>query len=585
MARLTRPRRGAKIARAVPIIAFRRCATAAALAVAVSACQTRDTGVPTTGRAGGTVVFAAPNTGEPLFPPVAASSATFEIVDQIFESLAKLDGVNPLGDGHMSPVLADRWQWSPDSLSIAFHIDPRARWHDGVPVTATDVRYSFRTYTDTVVGAPLASNLATIDSVTVRDSATAVFWFKHRYPYQFYDAATLMYIVPAHLLAATPPSELRASPFGHHPIGTGRFRFVSWTPGQILTLTADTANYHGRPLLDNLVWVVAPDPQSAMVKLYAGDADVYEVIPPDARADVAAHRTLRLRPYTDGTYGFLGFNLRQQPFANRALRRALTMGLDRQSMLRNVFDTIGHVPPGPIVHWHFAADTTMRQLPYDTAAAGRTLDSLGWRRGSDGMRRRGGRLLTFGILTPTSSKIRMRYAVLVQEQMRGLGVTATVDAVEFGAFLKRLTAHQFDSFLNTWNVDAGPDAVQETWTTSAIASGLNYSAYSNPTFDALVDSGVTTGDLPRVRSYFSRAFQVINDDAPGAWLYEPGLVAAVNTRIHTGPLPIPRWWTSFADWSIPAAQRLPRDHIGVQANAVPAPNGVQPPHGVPQAPH
>jgi peptide/nickel transport system substrate-binding protein len=566
-ARLTPPRQRAKIARAVSSTALTSCI--AVLAVTLTACQARDTGIPTTGRAGGTVVFAAASSGESLFPPAVTSTAGQEVLDQMFESLASLDGVNPIGDAHMTPQLADRWQWAPDSLSIAFHIDPRARWHDGVPVTAEDVRYSYRIFTDTVVGAAVAPNLARIDSVTVRDSATVVFWFTHRYPYQFYTAATIMYIMPSHLLAATPSAELRASPFGHHPIGSGRFRFASWTPGQVLTLTADTSNYHGRPLLDNLVWLVTPDPQSALVKVYAGDADVLEVVPPDARADVASHRTLRLKPYTDGTYGFLGFNLRQPLFANRATRRALTMALDRASMLRNVFDTLGRIPPGPIVHWHFVADTTLRQLPYDTTAAGRTLDSLGWRRGPDGMRRRGGHALTFALLVPTSSKIRMRYAVLLQEQLRRIGVNATVDAVEFGTFLKRLSAHQFDTYLHTWNIDPGPDAITETWTTPAIASGLNYSGYSNPAFDALVDSGSTSPDLAQVRADFSRAFQIINDDAPGAWLYEPGLVAAVSARIHTGPLPAQRWWLDLADWSIPAAQRIPRDHIGVQPPAQP----------------
>ena len=79
-----------------------------------------------------------------------------DIVDQIFESLAKRDGVNPLGDAHMSPVLADRWQWSPDSLSIAFHIDPHARWHDGVPVTP-DRLFKIGSCTKTFVGAALMS--------------------------------------------------------------------------------------------------------------------------------------------------------------------------------------------------------------------------------------------------------------------------------------------------------------------------------------------------------------------------------------------------------------------------------------------
>jgi peptide/nickel transport system substrate-binding protein len=535
-----------------------------ALLVALAACQTRDTGAPTDGRAGGTVVFVVPNAGDPLFPPVVTNTATQEVVDQLFESLAKLDGVNPIGDTHMSPVLADRWTWSPDSLSIAFHINPRARWHDGVPVTAEDVRYSFRIYTDTALGAPSATYLTKIDSVTARDSTTAVFWFKHRYPYQFYDAGTLMYIVPSHLLATIPTSELRSAPFGHHPIGTGQFRFVSWVPGQTLTLTADTANYHGRPLLDNLVWVVAPDPQTAMIKLYAGDADVYEVAPSGTRGEIATHRTLRIRPYTDGTYGYFGFNLRRQPLANRGVRQALAMALDRDAMLHNVFDSLGRVPSGPIVHWHFVADTTLRQLPYDTVRAKHLLDSLGWRPGADGIRRRNGHPLTVAILVPTSSKNRMRYAILIQEQLRRVGVNVTVDAVEFGAYLQRLANHDFDAFLNTWNIDASPGSVRETWTSSAIPTNFNFGAYSSPTFDALVDSGSATSDTIRVRAYFRRAFQVINDDAPGVWLYEPGLAAVVNARIHTGPLPASHWWLTLADWSIPAGQRIPRDRIGVQ---------------------
>src|ERR1700722_6441988 len=133
-ARLTPLRQRAKIARAVPPTAFKSCI--AMIAVTLTACQARDTGIPTTGRAGGTVVFAAASSGESLFPPAGTSTAGQQVLDQMFESLASLDGVNPIGDAHMTPQLADRWQWAPDSLSIAFHIDPRARWHDGVPVTA-----------------------------------------------------------------------------------------------------------------------------------------------------------------------------------------------------------------------------------------------------------------------------------------------------------------------------------------------------------------------------------------------------------------------------------------------------------------
>ncbi|HEV2179541.1 MAG TPA: ABC transporter substrate-binding protein, partial [Gemmatimonadaceae bacterium] len=124
-----------------------------------------------------------------LFPPLIAETPDFVVADQILERLAEPDStLDTMGDRAFRPRLAESWTWAPDSLSIAFRIDANARWHDGPPVTARDVRFTFAIYRDTAVASPAAPLLANIDSVQVRAERVAVFWFHKRHAQQFFDA-------------------------------------------------------------------------------------------------------------------------------------------------------------------------------------------------------------------------------------------------------------------------------------------------------------------------------------------------------------------------------------------------------------
>jgi peptide/nickel transport system substrate-binding protein len=538
----------------------------AMIALGLTACQSGDRSASSAGQTGGTVVFATPSNIETLLPPAQVNITTAQILDLVFDYLADVgDSLNMLGDHGFTPRLANRWTWSPDSLSIAFSLDPRAKWHDGVPVRAADVKFTYKLYTDPAMGSGVASNLARIDSVTTPDSLTATVWFKQRYPTQFFDAATQMRILPAHVLASIPVASIRSSEAASHPIGSGRFRFVRWTPNQSIEIVADTANYRGRPLLDRLVWDIAPDYQSALVKLYTGEADMYEVVHPDDVPEVAKHAGLRTIVYPQPAYSFLGFNMKRPLFAEAGIRRAITLSLDRTSMVRNILDTLGVVAKGPFSRLNRISDTTVAQVPYDTAAANRLLDSLGWKRGKDGMRARGGRKLAFQVLVPSSSKYRVRMASLIQDQLQRVGIAATPSVLENSVTLSQIHGHDFDTFIGSWISDLSPNDPKQTWTTSAETAGLNYFSYSDPKFDAAIDSGLLDLDPARSKAHFSHAYQIIVADEPGVWLYEPQLVAAVSARIHTAPFRPDGWWIKVPQWYIPAGERTARDRVGLAA--------------------
>ena len=210
----------------------------APLALILAAACTSRGGGSCRGEYCGTVVFAA--IGEPasLLPPVTDHILDRDIFDQLFLKLADIGpGLNTVGDSGFQPQLADRWTWT-DSLTLAFHLDPRARWQDGRPVTAGDVVFTFAAYADSILDAADRVNLARIASVTAPDSSTAVFRFRQRYPEMFFDAVYYLRILPAHLLRSLPLHDWRSAAFGRSPIGTGRTGSSagiragawSWTP-------------------------------------------------------------------------------------------------------------------------------------------------------------------------------------------------------------------------------------------------------------------------------------------------------------------------------------------------------------------
>jgi peptide/nickel transport system substrate-binding protein len=536
------------------------------------------------GDIGGTVVIASSSEADLLLPPLVETIDGKKAIDLLFDQLARIGPeLNTIGDRGFTPQLAERWTWAPDSLSIAFHLNPKARWHDGVPVRAGDVRFTYALYTDPTVGSPHTPNVADIDSVTVRDSLTAVFWFKRRFPEQFFQAVYQMSIVPEHLLAGEPRASLRTSRFARQPVGSGRFRFARWVPGQTLELVADTANYRGRPKLDRVMWAIAPDYTAATTKLFAGEADFFETMRPEQLPELARNASLKAVPRPALETGFLQFNLRDPKartrpnpiFGDRAVRRALTMALDRQSLVRSVFDSLAYPSLGPLVRAQASADTTLPQIPFDLAAARAALDSAGWRDADgDGVREKDGRRLSFSLLAPTSSRNRMRLAVLIQEQLKQAGVEVRLEQLEFATFMTRLHQREFDAVMGTFGWDPSPGVIRQAWSGDAARAkgGGNYGHYVNAAFDAEVDSAIVEANPETSKAHYRRAYEIIIADAPAVWIYELRQIAAAHRRIQLAGVRADAWWAGIDAWSIPADQRIPRDRIGLRGApaAVPA---------------
>jgi peptide/nickel transport system substrate-binding protein len=505
----------------------------------------------------GTLVIAALGQPDILLPPITQLAIARDVSDQLFLKLADVGmSANTIGDDDFVPQLAARWDWT-DSVTLTFHLDPRAKWQDGVPVTAADVAFTFDIYSDSTVNSPSRPALRDIVAVTARDSLTAVFRFRRPYAEMFYDAVYHMRVLPAHLLRALPRTAWQAAPFGRQPIGDGPYRFVSWKAGESLELAADSTFFLGRPHLRRLIWRFTPNLDVAVTQLIAGQADAIEVLgPPDNVKRVHDVAGLATYPYPGTTYGFLAFNLRANGdtgaphpvFGNRDLRRAVVMALDREGMLHNVWGDLAAVPPGPMPRlWSLWDSSLARNLAHDSAAAARLVAQRGRR--------------AFHLLVPTTSGLRRQYARLIQAQLQPFGLDVRVDEVDFSVVQQRVGSGQFDAVVWAWATSPSPiDATRENWTRRGFGGG-NMGRYDNPQLDRLVEDAAAARNRDAATRLLRSAIALWNSDAPAAPLYAPDNVAAVNRRVSDVTIRPDSWLALVRTWRIPASQLSDRDRV------------------------
>jgi ABC-type transport system substrate-binding protein len=323
-----------------------------------------------------------------LMEGAASSVANGEIADQLFLRLANLGPtLTTAGDKDFVPMLARSWSRR-DSLTLVFELDPRARWHDGAPVTARDVVFTYERSRDPR-RAPRVSNLLRhITAVTAEGDRRVVFRFARRYAEQFYDATWHVQPLPAHLLDTVPADRLERSAFVTSPVGNGPYQWGRSVPGQFIELTANGAFFLGRPKIERVIVRLAADPDARLNLLLSGEADAADNIPPPLGniARVAAAPGLRVIPVPSPTVGYLLFNQRNP--ADRSaphpvltdirVRRAITLALDRKLMNQKVLGPYGSVPYGPVAPYLWIRYGAPEPLPQNQAEARRLLAAAGW---------------------------------------------------------------------------------------------------------------------------------------------------------------------------------------------------------------
>ena len=429
---------------------------------------------------------------------------------------------------------------------VTFFLHGGVRWHDGVPFTADDVKFTYEALVNPRNASPRAASYESIKSVEVVNELTARVTYKRLSSPAIID--WLMGIIPRHLLddaalkremdAASLSKEARAtfsvrsSQFGRHPIGTGPFRFVEWRPDQFIHLQRNEDYWGPKAEQTDVFFRTIPDYLTTELEFQAGALDRYDALPHQAaryRKDPAYHVVDRRRGY----YSYIAYNLRRPLFKDVRVRRALGMALDIDSLIKYALSGEGKRSTGPFYSNTPYNDPAVQALPYDPARALSLLAEAGWKKNARGMLEKDGKPLQFTVVTNNGNPQRKATMIIAQEAWRKLGIDCKIQAFEWTVFLDDFVHKlNFDAIVLSWvGGDINPDKYQ-LWHSSQVHEfQLNFSGYENPRVDELIERVREEYDLDAQIALTHEIHRLIAEDQPYTFLYEPTEPIVLDRRI------------------------------------------------------
>jgi peptide/nickel transport system substrate-binding protein len=440
------------------------------------------------------------------------------------------------------PYLARSWEVNADTTALTFHLRTDVFWHDGVRTDAGDVAFTYRTVTNPATAFPNPAYWDLYDrgpgGVEVVDDSTITF---HLRPHaDFLDAWRATAILPEHLLADVPPERLSTHPFDSEcPVGNGPFAFVEHRPNDRWVFEANAAfpaELGGRPYLDRLVHRVIPEQTTLLTELLTGGIQVYMSAPPDQAKRIEADPDVDLLTSPHREVNFLAWNARRPQLADRRVRTALTMGVDRERIVRAVIGDYGRMARTTVTptHWQFDPEA-VPEVPYDPDGARALLDEAGWRdRDGDGVREDAqGRPLTITLKYNQGSRSRQTIAELVQAQLADIGVDIRPQAVDVPTFSSQLftEAKDFDGAVLSWVMDFRLDD-RDMFDSNRLDGPFALSGTNNAELDRFLDTLQTVVDRAAAKPLWDEYQRLLVEEQPYTFLYFADRIAGVRKSLH-----------------------------------------------------
>jgi peptide/nickel transport system substrate-binding protein len=486
-------------------------------------------------RRGGTVVtgWTAEPAGvnELILPSLQVNS---EVIFRVFRRLAE---EQPDFNEHpptFEPQLAKSWEWSPDHKVLTFHLREDAVWSDGVPVTAEDVRWTFEAQTNPDVAWDSVDSKEQIDRVVVVDPHTVRFHFSRVYPAQMLNANEGV-ILPKHAWSRLPFSEWRrnADWFKKNLVTSGPFTIASWEPNQEMVLARNERYYDKSvPYLDRVVMRFISDQASLLPQLLSGDLDFAPQVTPADVPRIESSPRLELRHYWINLYVGVGWNNEHPLFSDPEVRRAMTLAMDRQTIVETLLGRFGRVATSPIPSIVWAHDRSIQPWPYNPEEARRILAAKGWKdTNGDGVLDKDGKPFAFELLTNAGNQIRTDAMVMIQDQLKKVGVRVEPRQIEFNTLATRTTEGDYDATLLGFSVDTSL-SLTSSFHSRSIEEASNYMRYRNAEVDRLIEEAATQPEMERMKPYLDRIQQILHQEQPMTFLWESQRLTAINKRVR-----------------------------------------------------
>lgn len=481
-------------------------------------------GVHTEGMVGGFT------TANPLY---ATNQADMSVTRLVFSSLLKYDE-----DGKLVGDLAKSWQVSESETEYTVTLNDDIFWHDGQPVTAKDVVFTYKTIQKPDAQSPLFGGWQNI-TVTQKDAKTVTFALSN--PLSSFLHSLTNGIVPEHVLKDVKPANLRTASFNTiNPVGSGPFKWrsvevrgaVQQNREERIALEGYDGYYAGAPKLDGFVLRVFHDKNQLISEFKNLQVDAMaglDEVPASLQDDTSVVTynlplKAQVMTYFKTTSGVL---------ANPKVRQALVHAANQQEIIKTLsYPTIPVTEP--VLRGQFGYDPALQQLVYNQAEAKNLLDADGWVVGKNGIRMKDNVPLSFALHAKNTPEF-TRVTTMLQKQWRAIGVDAKLVLQDDTEFEGTLSGHAYDALLYGISVGEDPD-VYAYWHSSQAdvrsVNWLNFSEYKSDTVDDAISAGRTRMDTQLRAIKYKPFLEAWRTDAPALGLYQPRYLYVSHGQVY-----------------------------------------------------
>jgi peptide/nickel transport system substrate-binding protein len=490
--------------------------------------------------------------GEPTsLNPLFLNGASFVMIDELaFEPLLRLAPGNRL-----VPALAleeptiRNGGISADGRRVTFHLRRGTTWADGSPVTSADVRFGVEQLLNPANDVASRTGYDLVRAMRTPDKWTIEFDFASYDP-EAISGLNFITPLPQHLLSGL--HDLNRSPYNALPVGNGPYNVVEWKRGDVIRLVANPRYWRGRPAVSEIDLKIVPSSSTAMLQLGTHEVDLTYVTPSMVPQLPAGPIARRIAPTI--AWGELAFNFSQPALADRRVRRAIELAIDREKIATvtgHGLEKTDHVLQ-PLFQW--ALDPKIDPPRYNVALANRLFDEAGWKVDPEGIRRKGSASLQFtlvyaaggnGVLPATiASELE---AVHVRVEQKAVQTPILYETAKGGGVL---AGGKFDLALLSLQTEPGPGVSWLFGCDQRAPKGFNDWQYCNTRLDADSKDAKTTFDRSRQLRAFSAAQRQLIDDVAFVPLFRLDDMYAYADWLHgINPSVYGPFWNVYA-WSI-----------------------------------
>ena len=514
---------------------------------------------------GDELIYVWPSDAQKLVPLVATDAYSRRVFWYTLEYLVNfnLDAPFPY-----TPGLARAWQVTDEGMTLTFHINEKARWWDGTPVTAEDVVFTWDSIMNEKMDtAHLRSYIAdNVESWEAIGERTVQFRMKQPYFDAVGICGNLVTIIPKHVYGDY-DAETWSKDLQDVCRGSGPFILEEWKKNEAIILVRNENYWGPKPSIDRMTIRIIQNDLPALQEFKAENVDVFaptgEQWIANKDSEWVRDRSVTTRQYYTprGGYLYIGYNLRKPHFADKRTRQALTMLIDRQAFIDSVYEGQGRIITGPFFILSDQYDKTIEPWPFDPERAQSLLREVGWEdtdgdgiidKDLDGDGKRDPFEVTY--LVPSGGSTGEKIQRFVQEAFLVGGIKVNLDQLEWSVFLERVDTRQYDMVTLSWTGSPESDPHQIWHSDSEPNRGSNHVGFINEEADRAIERARGELDYDTRMALWHKFHRILHEEQPYTFITARPARYFAHERFRNV---MPRDYRPyFPEWYAPAAEQL-----------------------------